>query len=103
MIQFGMVWKNVIKGPKKEINIPKHEVITIVIIDAFLENATQEIDSPYVVFGHPPKKAPTIEPTPSPSSVRWSPGSSRRSFSMINDKFLWSAMCSAKTANANGT
>ena len=102
-MQFGIVSKNVINGPKKDIAIPKHDVITIVIIEAFFEKATQDMDSPYVVFGHPPKNAPTIEPTPSPMSVRWSPGSFNKSFPIIKDKFLWSAMCSANTAKANGT
>ena len=41
----------------------------------FQQIATQAIDSPYVVFAQPPKKAPTIEPTPSPSSVLSRPGS----------------------------
>ncbi len=102
IIQLGIVSKKVIRGPKKEITMPKHDVTTIVIMEAFLENATHDMDSPYVVFGHPPKRAPTIEPTPSPIKVRSSPGSFNKSCPMIKDKFLWSAICSAKTANAKG-
>ena len=74
----------------------------IVATEAFLVIATQATDSPYVVFGHPPKNAPTMEPTPSPSNVLAKPGSSRRSRLMMEEMFLWSAMCSAKTTNATG-
>ena len=75
----------------------------IVITDAFPVIATQATDSPYVVFGQPPNSAPAIEPTPSPRSVLVRPGSSRRSWSIIEERFLWSATCSAKTTSATGT
>ena len=71
--------------------------------DAFLVIATQPTDSPYVVFGQIPKTVPTIEPTPSPRSVLLSPGSpSTRSRFIIEERFLWSAICSAKTTSATG-
>ena len=41
-------------------------------------------------MGQPPKKAPTIEPMPSPKRVLERPGSVRRSFSIIEEMFLWS-------------
>ena len=72
------------------------------ITEALPEIATQPTDSPYVVLGQPPKNAPAIEPTPSPSNVLFNPGSSNKSFSMIEDRFLWSAICSANTTNATG-
>ena len=51
----------------------------IVLVEAFFEMATQPIDSPYVVFGQPPNKAPANEPTPSPRRVRCKPGSCNKS------------------------
>ena len=89
-------------GAKNEIKIAIIAVVKIVYTDAFLEIATQPIDSPYVVLGQPPKNAPANEPTPSPRSVLSSPGSSNKSFPIIVDKFLWSAICSANTTNATG-
>ena len=55
------------------------------------------------MFGQPPKKAPATEPTPSPRRVLWRPGSSRRSLPITDERFLWSAICSANTTNATGT
>ena len=60
---------NAINGEKNEIIIAPMEAAKMVYTDAFFVIATQAIDSPYVVFGQPPKNAPTIEPTPSPRSV----------------------------------
>ena len=100
--QEGIVLKNATNGLSKEINIASIAVAIIVATEAFLVIATQATDSPYVVFGQPPKNAPTIEPTPSPSKVLERPGSSNKSFSIIDEMFLWSAICSAKTTNATG-
>ena len=58
-----------IKGDMKEITIESIAAVIIVYTEAFLVIATQPTDSPYVVLGQPPKKAPTIEPIPSPKSV----------------------------------
>ena len=55
------------------------------------------------MFGHPPKKVETIVPTPSPRSVLVRPGSFKRFFPTIVERFLWSARCSANTTNATGT
>ena len=77
-------------------------VVVIVTIEAFLVIATQPTDSPYVVLGQPPKIAPAMEPTPSPRSVLESPGSTVRSCSMIEERFLWSARCYANTTKATG-
>ena len=99
----GMELKKAITGLRNETTIARTAVVMIVTTDAFLVIATQAIDSPYVVLGHPPKNAPTIEPTPSPRRVLLRPGSVRRSFSMIEEMFLWSATCSANTTNATGT
>ena len=63
-------------------------VARMVTTEALPEIATQPMDSPYVVLGQPPKNAPTIEPMPSPRSVRESPGSRRRSCSMMEEMFL---------------
>ena len=52
----------------REMNI-QPSVVVIVAIEALRVMATHPTDSPYVVFGQPPKNAPTIEPTPSPRSV----------------------------------
>ena len=73
------------------------------MVEAFRVIATHPIDSPYVVFGHPPNAVLIIVPTPSPSSVRVSPGSSSRLVPTMAERFLWSARCSAKTTNATGT
>ena len=103
MTQEGMVERKVTKGAKKEMTMAMIAVTRMVRTEALPVIATQPTDSPYVVLGQPPKKAPTIEPTPSPSRVRESPGSRRRSAPMMEERFLWSAMCSAKTTNATGT
>ena len=89
--------------PNLQANMSEFLVVVIVAMEAFLVIATQPTDSPYVVLGHPPKRAPAKEPTPSPRSVRWRPGSSRRSLFIMEERFLWSAMCSANTTNATGT
>ena len=60
-------------------------VVVMVATDAFLVMATQPTDSPYVVLGQPPNIAPAIDPTPSPRRVLSRPGSSRRSFSIIEE------------------
>jgi len=75
----GIVAKSVTNGAMNDKIIHKIAVTKIVITDAFLEIATQPTDSPYVVLGHPPKKAPAIEPTPSPSNVLVRPGSVSKS------------------------
>ena len=101
--QLGIVARNVTNGATKDASIAMIAVARIVTTEALPVIATQPTDSPYVVFGHPPKKAPTTEPTPSPRRVLWRPGSSRSSVPMIELKFLWSAICSANTTNATGT
>ena len=101
--QDGIVDKNVENGKMKLKIIAIIDVTKMVLIEAFPEMATQPTDSPYVVLHAPPKKAPAIEPTPSPRSVLCKPGSSNKSLPMIELKFLWSAICSAKTTNATGT
>ena len=80
-----------ITGLMKERTIHITAVVVIVAIDAFLVIATHPTDSPYVVLAQPPKKAPTIEPIPSPSKVLCKPGSLVRSLPMIDEIFLWSA------------
>ena len=103
MTHAGIVSRNVAKGPTNARMIAAIAVTKIVIVEALPEIATVPMDSPYVVFGHPPKNAPAIEPTPSPKSVLCNPGSSSKSVPIIELKFLWSAMCSANTTNATGT
>ena len=103
MTQLGIVAKKVENGATKAKTIAIKAVTKIVLIEALPEIATVPTDSPYVVFGQPPKKAPAIEPTPSPSNVLCKPGSFKRSLPIMELKFLWSAMCSAKTTNATGT
>ena len=100
--QPGMESRNATKGEMKEIIAVMIAAVVIVTTEALPVIATQPTDSPYVVLGQPPKIAPAKEPIPSPSSVQWRPGSSRRSDSMIEERFLWSAMCSANTTNATG-
>ena len=63
--QLGMEARNVTNGPKNEMIIAIIAVARIVTTEALPVIATQPTDSPYVVFGQPPKTAPTIEPTPS--------------------------------------
>ena len=79
MTQDGIVFRNATNGLMKEMIIAKTAVQKIVRVDALRVIATQAMDSPYVVFGHPPKIAPKNEPTPSPNNVRFNPGSFRRS------------------------
>ena len=93
---------NVTNGVKNEIKIHSIAAPIIVNTDAFFVIATQAIDSPYVVLGHPPKNAPTIEPTPSPSNVLSRPGSFNKSLSIMLEIFLWSAICSANTTKDTG-
>ena len=69
MTQFGIVARKVTNGATKEAAIHIKAVTKMVATEAFPEMATHPTDSPYVVFGHPPKNAPTMEPTPSPSRV----------------------------------
>ncbi len=54
---------------RMSVAIAKIAVVIIVATEAFLVIATHATLSPYVVLGQPPKKAPTIEPTPSPRRV----------------------------------
>ena len=61
--------RNVTNGPKNEMIIAIIAVARIVTTEALPVIATQPTDSPYVVFGQPPKTAPAIEPTPSPRRV----------------------------------
>ena len=98
----GIEASNVENGKKKLSTIAMNAVAQIVLMEALPEIATQPTDSPYVVLHAPPKKAPAIEPTPSPRSVLCKPGSSSKSRPMMELKFLWSAMCSAKTTKATG-
>ena len=93
---------NITNGVKNEIKIHSIAAPIIVNTEAFFVIATQATDSPYVVLGHPPKNAPIIEPTPSPSNVLSKPGSVKRSFSIILEIFLWSAICSANTTKDTG-
>ena len=44
-----------------------------------------------------------MEPIPSPRRVRVRPGFSSRSTPTMEERFLWSARCSAKTTKATGT
>ena len=66
------------------------------------ERLRTPVFSPYVVLAGAPKSDARAVARPSPRSVLLRPGSSRRSFSMMEERFLWSAMCSAKTTNATG-
>ena len=88
MTHDGIVARRVINGAINDAIIAKMAVAAIVITDAFPVIATHPTDSPYVVLGHPPKNAPTMEPTPSPRSVLERPGSSRRFCSIIDERFL---------------
>lgn len=101
--QVGIDSKSAINGPIKEIIIHINAATIILYIEAFLEIAEHDIDSPYVVFGHPPKNAPTNEPNPSPNNVRFNPGLSNKFLLITNDKCLWSAICSAKETKLTGT
>ena len=100
--QLGIVLMNAITGEMNASTIAIHAAPKIETTDAFFVIATQPIDSPYVVFGTPPKIEPTNEPTPSPNNVRCKPGSWSKSFSIIDEMFLWSAICSANTTNDTG-
>ena len=93
---------NAITGEMNARTIAIHAAPIIDTTEAFFVIATQPMDSPYVVFGTPPNIEPTNEPIPSPSNVRCKPGSARRSLSIIEEMFLWSAMCSANTTNDTG-
>ena len=84
----GIVAKNVENGPMNDNTIARSAVTKIVLIEALPEIAIVPTDSPYVVFGHPPKNAPAIEPTPSPNNVLCNPGSWIKSLSIIELKFL---------------
>ena len=103
MTQLGIVLSKSENGKMKDNTMAIQAVTKIVLTEALPEMATQPMDSPYVVLHAPPQKAPAIEPKPSPNNVLWRPGSCNKSCSMIEDKFLWSAMCSAKTTKATGT
>ena len=98
-----MEFTKAINGEMKETKIAPIAAAMMVATDAFFVIATQATDSPYVVLGQPPKKAPTMEPTPSPKRVLCRPGFSKRSLSIMEEMFLWSAICSANTTNATGT
>ena len=89
-------------GEMNEMIIAPIAAAKIVTIEALRVIATQATDSPYVVLGQPPNTEPAIEPTPSPNNVRDKPGFSRRSLSIMEEIFLWSAICSANTTNATG-
>ena len=69
MTQDGMLEMKATIGLKKERMMHSTAAAMIVAVEALRVMATQAIDSPYVVFGQPPKNAPTIEPMPSPKSV----------------------------------
>ena len=84
----GIEASNVENGKKKERTIAMIAVVQIVLMEALPEIATQPTDSPYVVLQAPPKKAPAMEPTPSPRSVLCKPGSSNKSLPIIELKFL---------------
>lgn len=99
----GIVLTKATNGDKNEMIIARIAAVKIVATDAFLVIATHATLSPYVVLGHPPTSAPAIEPTPSPSNVLWRPGSSSKSFPIIDEIFLWSATCSVNTTSATGT
>ena len=83
-----MVAKNVENGNKKLRTMAKIAVTKMVLIEALPEMATVPTDSPYVVFGQPPNKAPAALPTPSPRSVLCKPGSVNKSLPIIEPKFL---------------
>lgn len=88
MTQHGIDEMKAINGDRKEIKMHSIAVARMVAVLAFLVMATHATLSPYVVFGHPPKKAPIIEPTPSPRRVLCKPGSSSKSLSIIEEIFL---------------
>lgn len=64
--QPGIESRNATNGEMKDMITVIIAADMMVITDAFFVIATQPTDSPYVVLGHPPKIAPTTEPTPSP-------------------------------------
>ena len=84
----GMESIKAMSGVRKEKIIQPNAATRIVMLEALPVMATQAIDSPYVVFGLPPKNAPAIEPIPSPRRVLFRPGSVKRSFSIIEERFL---------------
>ena len=84
----GMELITATKGVKKERTIQPIAAVKMEMVEAFLLIATQPTDSPYAVFAHPPKKAPTMEPMPSPSSVLVRPGFLMRSTSTMELRFL---------------
>lgn len=98
----GMVANTVAIGPTKDVTMHIIAQTKIGYVDADLVNAVVAIASPYEVFSAPPKKAPTIDPTPSPRRVLSSPGSLVRSVPMIFDRFKWSERCSQNVENATG-
>ena len=67
--QLGMELTMAINGDRKEMSIAIIAAVMIVTTEAFEVIATHPTDSPYVVFGQPPKNAPTTDPIPSPRSV----------------------------------
>ena len=69
MTQAGILEMKATKGEIKAMMMHSKAAQVMVATEAFRVMATQAIDSPYVVFGQPPKKAPTMEPMPSPSRV----------------------------------
>ena len=69
MTQLGIVLSKMENGKMKDKTIAKQAVVKIVLTEALPEMATQPMDSPYVVLQAPPKKAPAIEPIPSPNKV----------------------------------
>ena len=69
MTQEGIVAMKPTTGDRKERQMHSMAAVMMVATEALRVMATQPIDSPYVVFGQPPKKAPTMDPIPSPSRV----------------------------------
>ena len=61
--------RNVTNGPKNEMIIAIIAVARIVPPEALPEIATQPTESPYVVFGQPPKSAFIFYFSPSPRRV----------------------------------
>ena len=54
--QEGMVSRKAISGVMKETMMQRNAAPQMLMVEAFLVIATQAMDSPYVVFGQPPKK-----------------------------------------------
>ena len=102
MVAAGIVPMNAENLGQNETSIAMQAAMRMTRGSYTRESERTPVFSPYVVFAGAPKSEARHVASPSPSIVRWSPGSAKKFFFTVEDIAETSPTCSMIVANASG-